>query len=207
MLNLLRNIVIAAAVAVVNLFTTANRYVPEIKITTSEDGGKTYTNNLKSIQKYKDIYVKCEVSVRANGLWRQLLSRVIDFTIKYPTDFTLYDYTGVKVEVKAIEKAAKAIEAKAKTIKETAKIIQTAAREIEKEAKAVTEKSTAAATFSVMASNNPKKNEIIFKRSKDNDTENIMNGKDYELTFYFEPPICKKVHDKTVTLRFIPWLN
>jgi hypothetical protein len=48
--------------------TTVNRYVPTTKITVSEDNEKMYIDNLKSISKSNDIYVKCEVSVKSKWL-------------------------------------------------------------------------------------------------------------------------------------------
>ncbi|MDR2052623.1 MAG: hypothetical protein LBP80_04335 [Treponema sp.] len=139
-LNLIPIVVIAAASIYFCIITAVNRYVPEIKVTVSEDGGKTYTGSLKSIPKgkdIKDIYIKCEVSVKANGLLWRFLPRIIEFPIEYPNGFELCDYTGPQ-----------------KTAKDKSK-------EADKEAKE---------TFFVAASNKPKKTEIIFKLPKANNT-------------------------------------
>jgi hypothetical protein len=97
-LGLIPFIVIAGAGVYLYIITSANRYIPEIKITVSEDGGRTYTNNLKSIPSDRDIYVKCEVSVKANGLLWRLRPKSIEFTIEPLKEFELCDYTGLKAK-------------------------------------------------------------------------------------------------------------
>jgi hypothetical protein len=161
-------------------FTRANRYVPEIKVTVSEDGGKTYTGSLKSIPRDKDVYVKCEVSVKANGLLWWFFPNIIQFSIKSPVKlpaeplkiFELCDYAGLQ-----------------KTAKDKSK-------KADKEAKEM---------FFVAASNKPKKTEIIFKLPKGNTIEKdcvLTLSFNFPINFPINLPIFKKVYNKMVTLSF-----
>jgi hypothetical protein len=93
-LNLLSVFAVLVAFMIYLCVTKANRYVPTITVTASVDGGETYTSNLKSLPRKKDIYLKYEVSVKAKGFWWRLFNKVICFTIEFPNEFKLYDYTG-----------------------------------------------------------------------------------------------------------------
>jgi hypothetical protein len=193
LLNILPAVVailfIALAVIIYFCISSANRYVPTIKTSASSDGGKTYTDNLKSIPRPQntDIYLKYEVSVKADGFWWRFFRNVIDFTIEYPPGFDLYDYTGVK---KGEETCANS-EAMYYSVTVSPYGEDNGSRYNVKDSKMAKKKET----FSVVASDKPKKAEILFKLS------DIKLEKDYPLTLSFSPPV-HKVYNKMVTLGF-----
>jgi hypothetical protein len=123
----------------------------------SEDNGKTYSKNLKSIPADTDIYVKCEISVKSSGPWWPLLENTVKFEIESSPGIELCDYSYGNYEKK---------------------------------------ESKGCASFTVIASNKPKKSEIIFKIPK----KHAKDLFDIEFTY------GKKIHEaynKKTRLNFI----
>jgi hypothetical protein len=137
--------------------------------------------------------MKCEASVKANGLLWRLISRVIKFIIEFPEDFELCDYTGHQQsddDVKVKEPFSVTVSNKTKKTEIKFKL---------PDLYDPTDNSGIKETFSVAASNRPKKTEIIFKLPKEKN--NIEN---HALSFSFDLPILKKPYDKTARFDFIP---
>ncbi|MDR2143977.1 MAG: hypothetical protein LBP29_06380 [Treponema sp.] len=86
-------IVLVLVIVIIKFFyKNPNRYVPTITVSVSTNGGKTYDCNLKSIPRNRDIYLKYEISVKANGLWWRFFCSTVKFDLKFPEGFELYDY-------------------------------------------------------------------------------------------------------------------
>jgi hypothetical protein len=227
LLNILPAVFLLVAALIYLCISSANRYVPTIAISASSDGGKPYLSNLQPIPlakyPYTNIYLKYEVSVKANGFWWQFCDNVIEFTIEFPKAFELYDYTGEKKENPCIIKSTPkkyftyvSAYGKEKSDDYIVTVLKAAKKNVansesgvysvtvstsdKKNSKdynvTVSEIPRKKVSFFLVASDKPKKAEILFKIPVDK-AEN-----DHLLTLSFSPPV-NTVYNKTVTLKFI----
>jgi hypothetical protein len=223
LLNILPAVFLLVVALIYLCISSTNRYVPTITISASSDGGKTYNSDLKSIPRNTDIYLKYEVSVKANGFWWRFFCNVIKFTIDFPKTFELYDYTGEREENSCIIKSTpqkylvhisdhgeekgddyiatvlKAGKKKNAANSESGVYFVAVSTSDKKNSKdynvTVSKRAKKEETFSLVASDKPKKAEILFKMPA------ADAGSDCSLTLSFSPPV-KNVYNKTVKLDF-----
>jgi hypothetical protein len=154
-----------------------------VNVLVSEDNGKTYSKNLKSISLNTDIYVKCEIIIKSAGLWGSFSENTVNFDINLSHGIKLCDYSYGNYE--NLDGGGNQPNCKKKI----------SLCFIEK--KEPSEQQTKSrASFTVIASNKPRKSEIIFKIEKQ------FEETSFDIEFTCREKIHKTYNKKT-TLELI----
>jgi hypothetical protein len=184
-----------------------NRFIPNIKVLISNDFGKTYTESIKAINAGEDFYLKFEIEVKAKGIFWKLWNNIIPVDIKYPEYFTIqtkknsqplkykcsyYDFTGDLYISKTKNKAYKHYHVSVEDENKKVNLYHVS----------ISDCPGRGFAFSAIASNKPKRSEIIFKIQSGNLETNKVNKNEI---VQFEIKFGKQIHpvySKTISLEF-----
>jgi hypothetical protein len=170
-------------------FSKANRYIPTINVFVSKDDGETYSNNLKSIPSGRVIYLKYEISVKSPRPWF-LSGNEVSFDVEVPSGIELSDYSYCKYNDEKTT-GANPVEYEAKVWSGWG----SNKRDPSKYTVLISETKKTNFSFTVIASNRPRKSEIIFKIPKEM-TESSFNIK------FIRKKNIHEAYSKSTTLEF-----
>jgi hypothetical protein len=180
-----------------------NRYIPTITVSASIDGGKTYISNIKSIPYWKTFYLKFEIEIKTKRIFREIFNNVIPFRIIYvPNDLDyrceLYDYSGeFDITSKDNKKYFKQYNVSIKSNTDTADSIC-------KYDVFLSMSNEHILQFMTVASDKPKKSEVILKLSRDDSSK--YPPSDCRFTVCFGDKVHKS-YSKTLKLGFVDHLG
>jgi hypothetical protein len=175
-------------------FSKANRYIPMVNIFVSKDNGKEYSGHVKSIPLNRVVYIKYEISIRVAGIWWLFFGNIVKFSIDFPSEFELCDYSHCKCEYPGFEIT------NPREYDVEVSSAGTDKRELSKHRVMIAQATRGRVLFTAIASNKPKKSEIIFKISEQT----------VKTSFNIEFICGKNIHEaysKTTTLEFIREAN
>lgn len=164
----------------IQLSHAENGYIPSVAVGISKDGGKSFTENLLSMPSEGTLYVKYEISVKTKGLYWLFFGTKIEGTLIYPQGFELVDYAGFPGE----EQSQKEYDVTVSSSERSKEKFHVTIAPYP----AVTKK-----TFTVIASNRPKKTEIVLRFPEGH----ILDQQDNRLTLKFKKPI-ETIYDRTI---------